>query len=51
MIPQESNSEDSSIKFRWNLLQDDSVELFETTRFLCGMLITACVFLAAHIWL
>lgn len=51
MNPPEPASEDASMEFRWNLFHDDSVRLFETSRFLLGALITVSVFLAAQIWL
>ncbi|MEJ7596255.1 MAG: hypothetical protein WKF77_32510 [Planctomycetaceae bacterium] len=51
MIAQHSTSEPSSKLSRWALLHDDSVRLFDAGRTLLGAFITACLFLAAHLWL
>jgi len=51
MIAQHSTSDPSPNRSRWTLLQDDSVRLFDAGRTVFGAFITACLFLAAHLWL
>jgi hypothetical protein len=51
MNPEETTFDPSSSRSHTTLLHDDSVHLFDAGRTLFGALITACLFLAAQLWL